>query len=79
MKGVLHEPIEPSAFLRDGFWPSTQIEATVEDQYVEDGGIREEFADDEAFVGQLRDRPLQSFRVGRNLFEGYFGDPIRSW
>ena len=39
---------------------------------MEDGGTREEFADDEAFVGQLRNRPFQSFRVGRDLFKGYF-------
>ena len=72
VKEALHEPIEPSAFLRDAFCLSMEIEATVDDQYVEDGGIRKEFADDEAFVGLLRDRPLQSFRLGRDLSEGFF-------
>ena len=72
MKGALHERIEPLTFLRDGFWRSPQIEATMEDLYVEECGIREEFVGHEAFVGQLRDRPLQSFRVDRDLFARYY-------
>jgi hypothetical protein len=58
--------------LKDGFWPSTRVVARDEDQFIEDGGHREEFAEDDAYVGELRDRPLPSFRVGRDVFEGYF-------
>ena len=34
--------------------------------------MREEFAKDGPFVGRRRDRPQPSFRVGRNVFTGYF-------
>ena len=59
----LQEPIVPLTFLKNGLRPSTHIESIVEGQYIEGGGIREEFAEDEAFEGQLRDCPLQSFRM----------------
>ena len=45
---------------------------TMEDQFNDDGEIHEEFVEDDPFVGQLCNRPLPSFRVGRDLFEGYF-------
>jgi len=38
----------------------------------DDGEDREEFKEDEAYVGPLRGRPQPSFRIGHNLFEGYF-------
>jgi hypothetical protein len=72
VKATLEEPIEPCTSLRDGFWPNTRVEVTMEDQFNDDGEIHEEFAEDDPFVGQLCNRPLPSFRVGRDLFEGYF-------
>ena len=45
---------------------------TMEDQFNDDGEIHEEFAEDDPFVGQFCNRPLPSFLVGRDLFEGYF-------
>ncbi len=32
----------------------------------------EEFVEDDAFVGQVYSRPLPSFQVVLDLFEGYF-------
>ena len=68
----LKEPIEPSEALKDGFWPSTRVEATEEDELDDNGEAREEFGEDDLFVGNLRNRPLPSFRVARDLFNGYF-------
>jgi hypothetical protein len=36
------------------------------------GELREEFGVDAPFVGQRRDRPTPSFRVGRDVYAGYF-------
>ena len=51
MRGALQEPIELSYVLRDRFRPSTRIAGTIEDQFVEDGDIREEFGEDDVYVG----------------------------
>jgi hypothetical protein len=72
VNAALKEPIEPSDALKDGFWPSTRIETTEEDELDDDGEVREEFAEDDDFVGQRRDRPLPSFRVGRDVHKDYF-------
>ena len=42
------------------------------DQLNEEGEIRKEFGEDEAYVGPLSGCPQPSFKVGRDLFEGYF-------
>lgn len=72
VNATLKEPIEPSAELKDGFWPSTRVETTEEDELDDEGEVREEFAEDDAFVGNLRNRPNPSFRVARDVYEGYF-------
>ena len=71
VKEALHEPITPNDF-REGFWPTTHVEANVGDQIVEDGEEREEFGEDDPYVGPLNGRPQPSFRVGRDVQEGYF-------
>ena len=68
----LKEPIEPSSTLKDSFWPSSRVERAEGDELNDDGEVREEFVEDDAFVGQLRDRPLPTFRVARDVYEGYF-------
>ncbi len=72
VKNALSLPSESFDVLRDGFWPHTRITRTEEDQYTEVGAMREEFDDDEVYIGQRRDRPPPSFRVLRDLFDGYF-------
>ena len=72
VKEALHEPITPSNDLKEGFWPTTRVEANVGDQIVEDGEEREEFREDDPYVGPLNGRPQPSFRVGWDVQEGYF-------
>lgn len=72
VKAVLEEPFPAFSVLKDGFWPATRVQPTLEDQFNDDGKEREEFGEDEAYVGPLRERPQPSFRVGRDLHEGSF-------
>ena len=50
----------------------SRVELSFEDQFTEAGDVPEEYDEDERFVGQAQDRPLESFRVNRDLCEGYF-------
>ena len=72
MNASLKEPIEPSMTLKDGFWPSSRVERAEGNELNDDGDVRKEFGEDDAFVGQLRDRPLPTFRMARDVYEGYF-------
>jgi hypothetical protein len=72
VKDVLVLSIQPISSLWDGFWPVSRIASTVEDQFMEDGSVREEYDADDHFVGQRRDYPTPSFRVSRDQYEGYF-------
>ena len=58
--------------LKDGFWPTTRVATSFEDEFTEAGNVREEYDEDEHFIGQARDRPAESFRVNWDLYEGYF-------
>lgn len=72
VKAALQEPLPVSSVLIDGFWPTTRVEATEADHFDEDGEDLEDYGEDEPYVGPLRDRPQPSFRVARDLYEGYF-------
>ena len=72
VKVALMEPLPTFPTLRDGFWPTTRVQASRVDQLDDDGEDREEFGADEAYVGPLSGRPNPSFKVARDLFEGYF-------
>ena len=54
MKIALEEPLPNPIVLKDGFWPTTRVEANEEDQLDEDGEDLEEFGEDDADVGPLR-------------------------
>ena len=43
MKEALYEPTNPCNVLREGFWPTTRVEANVGDPIAEDGEDRERF------------------------------------
>jgi len=58
--------------LRDGFWPHFQIAKEMEDQYMDDNQMREEFVEDAHFVGHKHDRLAPSFRVGYDVCVDYF-------
>jgi hypothetical protein len=64
--------ISVSETLRGGFWPSSRFGLDVEDEFMDDGTVREEYAEDAPFVGRRHDRPAPSFRVGRDVYAGYF-------
>lgn len=72
VKDSLNEPMVLPNTLQDGFWPTSQIDRIAEDHFTEGGVLREEFDEDDAFVGQVRDRPAPSFRVARDVYAGYF-------
>ena len=72
VRGALNDPLCQREALRDGFWPNSMISNEEEDEYLDDGTMREEFAEDVSFVDRRRDRPQPSFRVGRDVFAGYF-------
>jgi hypothetical protein len=72
VKDALVLPVQTLSSLRDEFWPVTRFVTAPEDVFLEDGSVREEYDEDDHFVGQRRDRPAPSFQVLRDLFEGYF-------
>ena len=48
------------------------MEANVGDQITEDGEDLEEFGEDDPYVDPMRGRLQPSFRVGRDVQEGFF-------
>ena len=72
VKVALMELLPTFPTLRDGFWPTIRVQASRVDQLDDDGEDREEFGEDEVYVGPLSGCPNPSFRVARDLFEGYF-------
>jgi hypothetical protein len=58
--------------LQNRIWPSSRFAPIVEDEYIGDGTVREEYAEDAPFVGRRHDRPPPSFHVGRDVYAGYF-------
>jgi hypothetical protein len=72
VKDVLDLPIQPLPSLWDGFWPESRIASILEDEFIEDGNVRKEYNEDDYFVGQKRDHLAPSFRVLRDVYEGYF-------
>jgi hypothetical protein len=64
--------ISVSKTLRGWFWPSPKFGLDVEDEFMDDGIVREEYAEDAPFVGRRHDCLAPSFRVGRDVYVGYF-------
>ena len=54
------------------FWPSFRFGLDVEDEFMDDGTDREEYAKDAPFVECRRDCLAPSFHVGRDVYAGYF-------
>jgi hypothetical protein len=72
VKSAMASEISVLKKLQNGFWPSSRSGPTVEDEFMDDGTIHEEYAEDAPFVGRRRDSLPPSFRVGRDVFVGYF-------
>ena len=72
VRSTLDEPLKRHNALRDGFWPNSIVANEGEDQYMDDGTMREEFAEDAVFVGRRHDCPRPSFCVGCDVYASYF-------
>ena len=72
VKEALYEPVTPCNVLREGFWPTTRVQASVGDHIAEDGEDCEEFGEDDPYVGPLKGQLQLSFRVGRDVQEAFF-------
>ena len=58
--------------LHGGFWPSSRFGLDVEDEFMDDSTIREEYVEDALFVGCRHDHLVPSFCVGRDVYVGHF-------
>jgi hypothetical protein len=47
--------------LQDGFWPSSSFGPAIEDEFLDDGIIKEECLEDAPFAGCKRDHSASSF------------------
>ena len=56
---ALDAPTGFDKILKDGIWPTTRVAPSFEDEFTEIGNVREEYDEDEHFVGQARDRPAE--------------------
>ena len=61
-----------SETLHGRFWPSSRFGLDVEDEFLDDGTICEEYAEDAPCVGRRYNRPAPSFCIGRDEYVGYF-------
>jgi hypothetical protein len=65
-------PPPPSvASLVNGFWLAIRIQGQDNVLLSNDGTLREEFLEDESFIGAVGEQPCPSFRVARDVYEGY--------
>ena len=72
MKVALDFPSEYDEALKDGFWPTTRVAPSFEDEFTKMRNVIEEYDEDKRFVGQACDPSAELFRVNRDLYEGYF-------
>ena len=63
MQDALKFPLLLHLNVQNGFWPTTQEQTSVNDTMIVDGIVKEEFAEDEPFIGLVGEQPRPSFRV----------------
>ena len=61
-----------SKTLCGGFWPSSRFSLDVEDKFMNDSTVCEEYVEDAPFVERRRDHLAPSFHVDRDVYIGYF-------
>ena len=61
MKAALDLPFEYDETLKDGFWPTIRVAPSLANEVIETGNVREEYDEDEHFVGHARDCPAKLF------------------
>ena len=72
MKAALDLPLPSVESLRGRFWPTSRFTPSEADRFHEDGTLHEEFARDVPHVGCRGDRPVESFRVARDVYARFF-------
>ncbi|HEX8607271.1 MAG TPA: hypothetical protein VF679_01380 [Pedobacter sp.] len=72
VRDALRLPMDTPVSLQHGFSPTSRLGHVVEDEFTAKGDFCEEYGEDDHFVGPRCDRPPPSFRVGRDLYAGYF-------
>jgi hypothetical protein len=72
VRSTMASDISVSETLCSGFWPSSRFGLDVEDEFIDDGTICEEYAKDAPFVERRRDRPVPLFCVGQDVYARYF-------
>jgi hypothetical protein len=72
VRDALKLPLPPlQTSLINGFWLSTHIQISDTIPLSHDEIVREEFADDEPFIGPVAEQPRSSFQVARDVYKGY--------
>ena len=72
VKAALDLPSKFDETLKDGFWPTTRVAPSFEDEFMETSNLHEEYDEDEHFISQAHNRLAESVRVNWDLNEGYF-------
>jgi hypothetical protein len=72
VRSAMASNISVSETLCGRFWSSSRFGLYVEDEFMDDSTIREEYVEDAPFVGRRRDCLIPSFHVGRDVYAGYF-------
>ena len=68
VKAALDLPFQYEKALKVGFWPTTRVAPSFEDEFTKMGNVREEYDEDEHFVGQTCDCLAKSFWVSWDLY-----------
>ena len=72
VRDALSLPMDIPISLHNGFWPSIRIAHAVEDEFIEKGDACKEYGEDNYFIGHRYDYPPPLFRIGHDLYAGYF-------
>ena len=63
MKAALDLLSEYDETLKDGFWPTTKVAPSFEDEFMETGNVHKEYDSDKHFVGHARDCLAELFEL----------------
>ena len=58
--------------LKNGFWSQSRVSTFVINQYEDDGVLCEEFTQVASYIGQQRQRLVESFCVAWDIYVRYF-------
>ena len=72
VRSTMASDISVSETLHGEFWPPSRFGLDMEDEFIDDSSVREEYTQDAPFVGRRCDHLVPSFCVGRDVYGGYF-------